>query len=132
MSINKEAFETHVLNYLNAVYKNSNSEDCFKNLNRDFKSGKGFYLLYFVNNLSSMFSQESLDNISNTLRLMNKEQYQELKNKYYEKIQKTSISNVGKYANEDYLNSAFEKLKNISGKTKTIDGIEYNEEDIPF
>ena len=50
----------------------------------------------------------------------------------YKKIQENSISNVGKYSNEDYLDNAFEKLKNISGKTKSVDGIEYKEEDIPF
>ena len=79
-----------------------------------------------------MFSQESLNNISNTLHSINEKQYQELKNKYYKKIQENSISNVGKYSNEDYLDNAFEKLKNISGKTKSVDGIEYKEEDIPF
>ena len=132
LSINKEVFETHILNYLNIVYKNSDIETCYKNLIENFESGKGFYLLYFANDLSGMFSQESLNNISNTLSSISEKQYQELKNKYYKKIQENSISNVGKYSNEDYLDNAFEKLKNISGKTKSIDGIEYKEEDIPF
>ena len=131
-NINKEVFKTHVSNWLNHKYKVDDITNVYKDLLSDFESGEAFYLLYLADSLPEFFDQESLTSISNSLNSISKEEYQALKEAYYKKIQKTSINSESKFFSEDFLDSSFKKLKNIAGETKTVDGIQYKEEDIPF
>ena len=94
-----------------------------------FKQGTAFYLFYLSDSLDKILKKETIDEVAATFN--EDSSYNMFKSKYAEMLRGKSITNTV-YGTEAFFSEAYNKIKNLNSKTKTVHGIEYNKDDILF